>query len=214
MGEQLTELITLQINRSLKSINLKGNEITCKGAKTISVVLTAPLGFEECSKIEMISLNGNPIGDDGVASIALMLQSNFQIKLVDLGNTDLRAKGIIAMCSALSVEGSMLEVLSLERPLIMGYQDIVAVRIANMLAANQYLKSLNLAKFDMSDDVFETIVANGLLQNSSLYDLDLHGNKLSGFSGVINAHQKLVTLPTYDSISSQIYHKMHFTTIP
>lgn len=139
----------------------------------------------------MISFSGNPIGDDGASFLALMLQTNFQIRLVDLSNTDLGAKGIIAICSALSMEGPMLEILSFERPLIKGYQDIVAVRIANMLASNQHLKSLNLAKFEMVDDVFETIVANGLIQNSSVHELDLHGNELSGFSGATDVHQQL-----------------------
>ncbi|GMH32988.1 hypothetical protein BSKO_00822 [Bryopsis sp. KO-2023] len=173
----------LKINKTLKCINLAGNDITAVGAKTLSTILTVPAGYDGSNAVEMISLNGNPIGDDGAIAVAEMLKQNTNLKLVDLGNTGMAAKGIISICCALAENRSNVEVLSLERPLLKGPQDVVANHLANMLASNCKLKNLNLAQFGMVDAEFETIVATGLTKNSSICELDLHGNRLSGFSG-------------------------------
>lgn len=184
----------LQINTTLKSLNLTGNNISHVGARALATVLKVPEVPERTAAIEALNLYGNPIGDAGAQSIAQMLEVNFRIKSLNLGNTGITAEGIISICSVLSQQkSSKVEELSLERPLLYGPQETVIMHISNMLAVNSTIKLLNLSKFGMVDSELETIVTYGLLRNNSVSKLQISSNQLSGFSGMNhNYHVKVV----------------------
>jgi Ran GTPase-activating protein (RanGAP) involved in mRNA processing and transport len=176
----------IKFSKSLQLLDLSGNEITSMGAKHIAEALMS----SPDSSLRSLKLRGNSsIGDDGAISLAQCLQSNTSLTSLDLYDCGLGIKGIISICHALSEsQSSALTSLDLGRPLLSSPQDTTSLSIAQMLASdNCIITHLGLAKHNIVDSNFETLVKYGLLKNSAksqgLTSLDLSANKLGPFSG-------------------------------
>ncbi|KAG1671609.1 hypothetical protein FOA52_006840 [Chlamydomonas sp. UWO 241] len=179
----------VKVNRTLKFLNLGGNDVTAVGAAHLAGALEAP----GCT-LQVLLLPGNPLGDEGVSALGGALPKNTSLVALDLCNTQTGIPGIIAVCTALGDGGSdgeggsgnsTLESLDLGRPLLPGQQDTTSLAVARMLASNTTLRSLSLSKHGLTDGQLDTLVTYGLLRNSTIAALDLRANKLSPFASLL-----------------------------
>lgn len=60
--------------------------------------------------LQTLILKGNSLGDTGAAAIAEALKSNTTLQELDMSNTELAEKGIIALCTALAECNDTLQV--------------------------------------------------------------------------------------------------------
>lgn len=176
----------IKFNKTLETLNLSGNEITSSGAKNIAEALS---GNPESSLRSLVLRGNSSIGDEGAISLSQSLRTHTGLSALDLYDCGLGIKGIISICHAISeTPSSCLQSLDLGRPLLPSPQDTTSLSIAQMLASDSCaISHLGLAKHNMVDSNFETLVKYGLLRNSSrahgVTSLDLSANKLGPFSG-------------------------------
>ncbi|KAL6751782.1 hypothetical protein V8C86DRAFT_2769909 [Haematococcus lacustris] len=176
----------IKSNRTIRFINLAGNDIGPEGAQHLAKALSHP----SCS-LQAMSLTGNPLEEDGCMAMADMLRVNTSLRALDLNNVGAGVKGLVSVCSALTPDAvepqgqanTSLEVLDLGQPVIHQPQDTVVLAISRMLAGNPTLFELGLSKQRLVDSQLETLVSYGLLHNQVLTSIDLRANRLSGFSG-------------------------------
>jgi len=140
--------------------------------------------------MQALSLNSNPLGEEGMLAIGEMLRANISLRALDVSNVDAAIKGLVGVCNALGAEegeagrcNNTLEALDIGAHNIHVPQDTVTLSLARMLACNSSLTELGLSKHRMVDSQLETLVSYGLLRNKSITSLDLRANRLSGFSG-------------------------------
>mmetsp|Transcript_5148 Transcript_5148/g.11205 ORF Transcript_5148/g.11205 Transcript_5148/m.11205 type:complete len:387 (-) Transcript_5148:369-1529(-) len=174
----------IKVNRTVRFINLAGNDITHVGATQLADALSmSSEGSAGGPVLQVLMLSGNPLEDQGVVALGNMLRSNSSLAALDLCNTGAGIQGIISVCTALGEANQTLSSLDLGSPTLKGPQDTTTLNIARMLASNTSLTELGLSKHGLTDDAFDTLVSYGLLRNRSVTSLDLRANRLSPFSG-------------------------------
>ncbi len=94
-------------------------------------------------------LKRNPLGPEGAASIARMLRSNDQLRVLDLVNTDPRESGVGAVVDALCQENTSLHSLYLSGN---GLGPSTAVHLARLLREAPHIKALYLSANRLGDD--------------------------------------------------------------
>mmetsp|Transcript_11464 Transcript_11464/g.32528 ORF Transcript_11464/g.32528 Transcript_11464/m.32528 type:complete len:403 (+) Transcript_11464:61-1269(+) len=174
----------LQRNKSLKYLNLAGNNIGPEGAGKLAEAIQMRDSSGE-GGLQVLNLNGNAIKDEGVLSIAGALRDNKSLKVLELGSTDMEEKGLIGIAVAMW-ENRTLEVINLENPLIhYRCQGDTAMQLGRMLGNNTCLREVLLGKHGLVDDQLQTLVDYGLGRNRTLpiCTLDLRCNKLSPVAG-------------------------------
>ncbi|KAJ9505332.1 hypothetical protein QJQ45_026712 [Haematococcus lacustris] len=160
----------IKSNRTIRFINLAGNDIGPEGAQHLAKALSHP----SCS-LQAMSLTGNPLEEDGCMAMADMLRVNTSLRALDLNNVGAGVKGLVSVCSALTPDAvepqgqanTSLEVLDLGQPVIHQPQDTVVLAISRMLAGNPTLFELGLSKQRLVDSQLETLV-RGCLQPQGL----------------------------------------------
>ena len=68
--------------------------------------------------LEVLNLKYNPIGDGGGETMAAMLQVNKCLKVLDLGNTDLGMRSLVALATALNQHNRTIRYISVENPTV------------------------------------------------------------------------------------------------
>jgi Ran GTPase-activating protein (RanGAP) involved in mRNA processing and transport len=130
-----------------------------------------------------LSLNGNPIGDQGGIAFGTMLKGNNTLVSLDLGSCGLNTKALVSIAQSLHAHPA-LAALVLDRPAMKGPHDIQCVmqHLTKNIAANSCLVHLSMNHFDLYDDHLLTLLP-ALVQNSSITSLSLRGNKLGSDGG-------------------------------
>lgn len=176
----------IQVNKGVRMVDLRGNEVTAKGVAALAEVLSRP----DCA-LQGLILRGNPVGDEGVMAIADMLRSNRSLALLDAADTRMGVRGVLALVNALTpsatppsaADNTKLRVLDLEDVQIQPPQSSTVQHLCRMLSANTSLTELSLAKHKLVDSQLEELVAYGLAANRSITSLNLRANRLSPFAG-------------------------------
>lgn len=154
----------------LTYLDLRGNTLDAQWCKIMCSALL------ENETVEVLNLNGNPIGNAGGLAVAEVLEASTTLLDVDLGNTDQQHDSIVALSNAMSKNKSV-ERLSLESPLKDSKEDEASQHIAKMLQTNTTLKSINLGKHHLTDHSAQ-VLSERLLDNSTLHELNLRANKI------------------------------------
>ena len=68
--------------------------------------------------LQVLNLNYNPIGEGGGEAMAAMLQVNTCLKVLDLGNTDLGMRSLVALATALNEHNRTIQYLNVENPTV------------------------------------------------------------------------------------------------
>ena len=130
--------VLIQNNEHIKHINLKGNQIGEEGATKLADCLTADGGGG--GGVLTLDLNGNPIGEGGALQFADMLKMNMTLTDLDLGNTEMGTKGVIAIATSLNESNRTLLRLNIENPRLYSVQEETTLHVARMLAMNSTLQ--------------------------------------------------------------------------
>lgn len=89
----------------LRHLYLNSNGLGEKAARAVAGYLAHP-----ACKLDSLYLASNPIGDDGAASIAEALKVNKSLLRLSVTSTGLSAKGVSALCTALSTHPRIISV--------------------------------------------------------------------------------------------------------
>ncbi|GFR45309.1 hypothetical protein Agub_g6669 [Astrephomene gubernaculifera] len=169
----------IQSNRSLRMLDLTGNQVTEEGAHALVGVLSAP----DCG-LQALVLRNNPLGDSGALELADMLRVNTSLTLLDMADTHCGIQGLIGVANALMEANNTLKILDLEDAVLQAPQDSTYQHLSRMLAASPSLTDLSLAKHRMVDSQLELLVAQGFSRSRGEWSgLSLRGNRLSPFAG-------------------------------
>jgi Ran GTPase-activating protein (RanGAP) involved in mRNA processing and transport len=163
----------LKLTKSLKKLNLMGNDIGPKGAKDLATVL------KDIKTLEYLNVNGNHIETDGCIAITELIFYNTQLTYFNLGNNDIKYDGIIALANVIGYN-STVQVLNMENPSLPsspGGQEWTP-HIGKMLANNIGLLKLSLRKYKLRCDGTYTIMKQ-FMENKKLQVLDLGANEIS-----------------------------------
>eukprot|EP00936_MAST-01D_sp_MAST-1D-sp1_P001921 g1921.t1 len=138
-----------EINRTLVSATLGGNDIGDEGAAALSGAL------KNNSTLQTLELWRNEIGDAGAQSLAEMLQVNRALKSANFSANSIGDGGTAALSEALKTN-TTLEALEL-RGTDVGTAG--AQSLADMLKVNRALTSVNLLNNDLGDGAVAIVAA-------------------------------------------------------
>ena len=91
---QLENLLNTELDKSLETLRLDFNKITCKGAATVSQLIG------KCTKLAQLSLSCNQIGDQGAIALSGALVHVPYLLELDLEGNTLGDEGAIALARA------------------------------------------------------------------------------------------------------------------
>jgi len=168
----------LKYRNTLVHVNLEGYNFTADGATKLAEELS-----QQGSVLEVLNLAFNPLGEAGGQALAAMLEKNTTLRVLELGNTDLGIKSLVRLASALAAHNRTLQFLSVESPLLNTVMEEGTLHFARALAANHTLRALRFGKHALRDAGAETLVAYGLVTNTTLTSLDLRCNSMSEVAG-------------------------------
>lgn len=167
-------------NSSLEILYLGCNNIGQAGAAALAGTLA-----QAAPNISGLWLKRNPLGTDGALSIAAMLRSNQQLRVLDLVNTDIGATGVHAIVDVLCKANHGLQSLYLSGN---GLGPDSAADLARLLRQAPQIKALYLSVNHLGDDGAIELAA-ALRSNRSLQSLELASNSIgpAGMQALLEA---------------------------
>lgn len=130
----IVEAVSSNIKTNLRDFRLRCCGITAKGAKALSILIS-------CSRLKVLYLSMNVVGDDGVEFIANALTQNTHLSVLDLRKANIADKGVKALSSVLQMNKASLQVLDLQENRI---TDSGLLLLGRSLKYNQTLRRLHL----------------------------------------------------------------------
>ena len=130
----IVEAVSSNIKTNLRDFRLCCCGITAKGAKALSILIS-------CTRLKVLYLSMNVVGDDGVEFIANALTQNTHLSVLDLRKANIADKGVKALSSVLQMNKASLQVLDLQENRI---TDSSLLLLGRSLKCNQTLRRLHL----------------------------------------------------------------------
>ena len=207
----------LNVNRTLKVLNLSGCNITDSVVKHILTALTkntSPVTLDmgspklsvSCAVSLFQQMTTHPnlsitVGEVNVLGVGRVKMDRGSLWCV-IG--DLIPENCVEFFRALNNSGLKISNLNVSEnsQLAEGESEAVGCAIERMLNVNRTLKSLNLSGCQVTDPIVKHILT-GLTKNTSLVKLDMGSPKLSG-SCAVSLFQQMTTHPTLSIIVGQV----------
>ncbi|PFH36502.1 leucine rich repeat-containing protein [Besnoitia besnoiti] len=158
----------------LRSLNLRANNIGSEGAGKLVE------GLIRCSTIEDLDMSLNPIGCNGAIALAKWLRINQSLKRLSVDSCQIDWNGLIAIATALKEQNRTVENLSIANLAKIAVQPDHCFHWGSMVAVNNKLTNLCLAKQGVKDQGIKVLVPF-LKQNKALTKLDLSCNQITFF---------------------------------
>ena len=176
-GRSLVDPAIEYISNSLKQSTLhdlyiSGCGLDSNGAHLIADALCYNHTLRE------LDIGGNPIGDDGATTLAIMLVTgNPALKTLDMGYCEITELGAVKLAEALCLNSTLTKIdLSLN-----AIRDQGACALAQMLTRNQSLSELDVRECSISV-IGASHLARALLANHSITHILLAGNTIPSHS--------------------------------
>ena len=169
----------LESSSSLKELNLNGNDLCVHGSLLLANALSSQ---KQQPILETLSLQGNPLGDEGGYAISDAIRKNVNLRELNLNDTGIGISSLINVADALTNENRTIEVIEIGNPKLTTLEGEHILYIARMLACNPKIKNLNLKKHPLRDSSFTVLLECGLLRNSTLERLCLSCCQLTSTS--------------------------------
>lgn len=103
-------------------------------------------------------MSHNAIGEGGGQAMAEMLEVNQSLRVLDLGNTELGMRSLVALATSLNHHNRSLHYLNVDNPHLQSIQEEASLHFTRMLAVNDTLRCLKFAKHSMRDHGCLTMV--------------------------------------------------------
>ncbi|GAB5358751.1 hypothetical protein AAMO2058_000485400 [Amorphochlora amoebiformis] len=161
---------SLMRNHALRWLELSYNKITHAGA----LALAKPLRVFE-SKLNILCLRGNDLGDKGVAAICDALQTNRALKRLDIQRTGFALKGALAVSKMLAKNVGLRTLdISYNRFSFKYCGETKAVKsLMDAIHMNSTLKHLKMSYCSLNEIEMST-VAKGISRSSTIRALETH----------------------------------------
>ena len=158
----------------VRELSLNANSIGAQGCTSICEALSSENG----AKVEVLSFNGNPIGDEGGMAVSrILVDPACKVRDLDVGNSEIGTQAVIAIAQTMWYNTSVLR-LNMENPRLYDLQETTSFHIAKMIRTNRVMQELYIGKHKIRDQGAQTI-AQYLEDNASLRVLDLRANEIS-----------------------------------
>ena len=173
---------------TLKILDLNNNK---NRSKELAPAIASVVSKNKSLKI--LSLSGNNLGDDGIATIARSLCKHVRLKILCLQNNNMTEKSAESLASVISSNTKLKELYLGNNNLQLG-----TIKIAISLQTISTLKVLDLTNNSMTEQVTKELsVAIG--NNPSLENICLRGNCLgSSAIMIVSVLKKLSTIKVLD----------------
>ena len=150
----------LQTSPSLKELDLSGNDLCVHG----SLLLAKALATEKDKQpvLEALSLQGNPLGDEGGFAISDSIRKNVNLRELNLNDTGIGISSLINVADALTTDNRTIEVIEIGNPKLTTLESEHILYVARMLACNPNIRALNLKKHPLRDASFSVLLESGL----------------------------------------------------
>lgn len=169
----------LETSTTLKELDLSGNDLCVHGSLLLAQVLSNPA---KQPTLESLSLQGNPLGDEGGYAISDSIRKNVNLRELNLNDTGIGISSLINVADALTSENRTIEVIEIGNPKLTTLEGEHVLYIGRMLACNPKIKALNLKKHPLRDSSFTVLLECGLLRNATLETLCLSCCQLTSAS--------------------------------
>ncbi|XP_055093846.1 NACHT, LRR and PYD domains-containing protein 13 isoform X2 [Symphalangus syndactylus] len=131
-------------NRSLAHLNLSKNSLRDKGVK----FLCEALGRPDCN-LQSLNLSGCSFTREGCRELANALRHNHNVKILDLGENDLKDDGVKLLCEALKPSPRALHTLGLAK---CSLTTACCQHLFSVLSSRKSLVNLNLLGNELDPD--------------------------------------------------------------
>ena len=158
----------LEINKSLKELNMSKNEITRNGANEIATAIRVN------TTLEKLDLSCNALSDDGATVISDSLQFNISLQQLNISKNKITSEGIKRMAQIIQVN-TRLKHLDLSVNKIV---DDGANLISDGLKSNISLQELNISHNGITNKGIKKIT-EAIQTSSTLQNIDISKNNIS-----------------------------------
>ena len=187
----------LQINTTLTTLHLNGNNIGAKGAVALAEAL---LGNTTLTTLDLYL---NSIGSEGAVALSEALLGNTTLRTLLLGRNDIGAECAVALAKALLGNAALMTI-------DLSFNDIGAegaAALAELLRANKKLTELDVS-FNSIDAEDAVALANALKFNTNLRTLRLGGCVLDTYAAA-----KLVDVLKVNKTLTNLYLSLFYLDI-
>ncbi|CAG9334034.1 unnamed protein product [Blepharisma stoltei] len=167
--EKLIELIN-NPKSCLKKLNLEGTELNYQGLEILVDSLC------DNSKIKVLNLAKNKLGENAGFLIGKLLQSNISIKKLDLHWNEIREEGAVKLFEGLTYNDTLLELDLSWNSIGRSTADDITIKIGNLLGNQRELRHLDLSYNYLTQQECLNI-GEGLKKNHTLLGIHLQGNE-------------------------------------
>ena len=217
--------IALAFNRSLQELDISSNKISGNGLayiaiallinnslQTLNISLSRILLSERAEflgralafnmSLQKLNIRTNEIGDNGIAHIAIGLQTNTTLRTLNISQCNISDEGAESLARALAVNSSLQELdISFNK-----IGDNGIAHIATALQTNTTLRTLDISWCIISSKGAESL-ARALAVNRSLQELKICSKINIGDNGIAHiatALQTNTTMRTLDTVGCDI----------
>jgi Ran GTPase-activating protein (RanGAP) involved in mRNA processing and transport len=156
----------------LVALDLRDNDIGPAGCRKLVDAL------KRCPDLAEVRLDGNPLGEEGGAAVAELVATHPQLRALSLSRCELGANAIIHLSTALYSTAS-LAYLDISEPRLSSRNEESIGHVGKALRSNTSLRTLCLRKFPHLSDAGVASLVDYMLDNASLVELDLSGNRIA-----------------------------------
>ncbi|UPR02649.1 hypothetical protein HOP50_10g59760 [Chloropicon primus] len=160
----------LETSTSLKELDLGGNDLCVHGSLLLAQALSDK---DKPPVLEALSLQGNPLGDEGGYAISDSMRKNVNLRELNLNDTGIGISSLINVADALTSDNRTIEVIEIGNPKLSTLEGEHVLYVARMLACNPKIRALNLKKHPLRDTSFTVLLECGLMRNKTLETLCL-----------------------------------------
>ena len=164
---KITEAI--KVNKTVRELQLGGNNISNDGAATISDALKSN------DSLQILDISFNQINGEGAIKVAEAIKVNKTLLKLDMCRNKISDDGAAAISDALKSNNS-LQILNISFNQINGEG---AIKVAEAIKVNKTVRELQLGGNNISNDGAATI-SDALKSNDSLQILDISFNQING----------------------------------
>lgn len=134
----------IQNSPRLLGLNLQGNKIKSDGAQYLADAL------KECVHLQCLNLNWNKIKTNGAMMVTELLFTHDKLLSLNLGNNKIDHDGIIGILSVLNCSNYTLEELNIDNPVYKTICQSVAIHFDKMFQNNVGLQKLSIRKHQLT----------------------------------------------------------------
>lgn len=194
----------LSNNKSLKKLDLSGNNLTHRFTSAIALPLASQ------SPLIELNLSRNPLGGRGVSALGPALITNVKLENIDFSGCKLEPSGFTDFCDNLKRNTALLRI-HLDHNSI---RDDGAMKLSHVIAEHPTLKEIDLELCEIADEganlLFPAIAKSKSIEKISVKNNLIHNGILIQHALADNPHIRYINID-YNDIDFKVYEEIQRT---